>query len=63
MNCAVLRQPGGGFQVISTDPLARAWIHESRLKWQRIAAIHALGDIWANGGAAASSPVEHHTPP
>lgn len=44
---AVLRQPGGGFQVISTDHL-RAMI-EDPVQMTRVAAIHALGDIWAMG--------------
>ncbi len=46
-DAAILRQPGGGFQVLSTDHL-RAFI-EDPVQMTRIAAIHALGDIWAMG--------------
>lgn len=46
-DAAVLRQPGGGFQVISTDHL-RAMIADPALM-TRIAAVHALGDVWAMG--------------
>lgn len=46
-DAAVLRQPGGGFQVISTDHL-RALV-EDPVQMARIAAVHALGDIWAMG--------------
>ena len=46
-DAAVLRQPGGGFQVISTDHL-RALV-EDPAQMARIAAVHALGDIWAMG--------------
>jgi len=46
-DAAVLRQPGGGFQVISTDHL-RSLIEDPALM-TRIAAVHALGDIWAMG--------------
>jgi selenide,water dikinase len=46
-DAAVLRQPGGGFQVISTDHL-RSLIDDPALM-TRIAAVHALGDIWAMG--------------
>ncbi|MCZ4351736.1 selenide, water dikinase SelD [Roseovarius aestuarii] len=46
-DAAVLRRPGGGFQVISTDHL-RAMIDDPALM-TRIAAVHALGDIWAMG--------------
>ncbi|KIN62460.1 Pyridine nucleotide-disulfide oxidoreductase / selenide, water dikinase [Sulfitobacter noctilucicola] len=48
-DAAVLRQPGGGFQVISTDHL-RALV-EDPAQMARIAAVHALGDIWAMGAA------------
>jgi selenide,water dikinase len=44
---AILRQPGGGFQVLSTDHL-RAFIDDP-VQMTRIAAVHALGDIWAMG--------------
>ncbi|MCX7564731.1 selenide, water dikinase SelD [Sulfitobacter sp. F26169L] len=46
-DAAILRQPGGGFQVLSTDHL-RAFI-EDPARMTRIAAVHALGDIWAMG--------------
>ncbi len=46
-DAAILRQPGGGFQVISTDHL-RSIIHDPA-QMTRIAAVHALGDIWAMG--------------
>ncbi|KIN65423.1 Pyridine nucleotide-disulfide oxidoreductase / selenide, water dikinase [Sulfitobacter noctilucae] len=46
-DAAVLRLPGGGFQVISTDHL-RAVIDDPA-QMTRIAAVHALGDIWAMG--------------
>lgn len=48
-DAAILRQPGGGFQVLSTDHL-RAFI-EDPVQMTRIAAVHALGDIWAMGAA------------
>ena len=43
----MLRQPGGGFQVMSTDHL-RGFIEDPALM-TRIAAVHALGDVWAMG--------------
>ena len=46
-DAAVLRRPGGGFQVISTDHL-RGFIHDP-MQMARIAAVHALGDVWAMG--------------
>ncbi len=46
-DAAVLRQPGGGFQVISTDHL-RAVVEDPAMM-SRIAAVHALGDVWAMG--------------
>lgn len=46
-DAAVLRQPGGGFQVMSTDHL-RAFIADP-VMMTRIAAVHALGDVWAMG--------------
>ena len=46
-DAAVLRQPNGEFQVISTDHL-RSMIVDPALM-TRIAAVHALGDIWAMG--------------
>jgi len=45
-DAAVLSVPGG-LQVITTDHL-RAFCHDPRLM-ARIAALHALGDIWAMG--------------
>lgn len=45
-DAAVLRQ-GDGFQVISTDHL-RAFVLD-HVQMARIAAVHALGDIWAMG--------------
>lgn len=46
-DAAILKQPGGGFQVISTDHL-RAMVLDP-VQMTRIAAVHALGDIWAMG--------------
>jgi len=46
-DAAVIRQPGGGFQVLSTDHL-RSMV-EDPVMMIRIAAVHALGDIWAMG--------------
>ena len=46
-DAAILRQPGGGFQVISTDHL-RGFVDDP-MQMTRIAAVHALGDIWAMG--------------
>lgn len=46
-DAAVLRQPGGGFQVISTDHL-RSLIEDPGMM-ARIALVHALGDVWAMG--------------
>ncbi len=46
-DAAVLRLPSGGFQVLSTDHL-RALIPDP-VMMTRIAAVHALGDIWAMG--------------
>lgn len=46
-DAAVLRQPGGGFQVLSTDHL-RAFVADP-VVMTRIAAVHALGDVWAMG--------------
>jgi selenide,water dikinase len=46
-DAAVIRQPGGGFQVLSTDHL-RSMV-EDPVMMTRIAAVHALGDIWAMG--------------
>jgi selenide,water dikinase len=48
-DAAILRLTGGGFQVLSTDHL-RAFI-EDPVQMTRIAAVHALGDIWAMGAA------------
>lgn len=46
-DAAVLRQPGGGFQVMSTDHL-RGFIEDPAVM-TRIAAVHALGDVWSMG--------------
>jgi selenide,water dikinase len=46
-DAAILHQPNGSFQVLSTDHL-RAFI-EDPVQMTRIAAVHALGDIWAMG--------------
>ncbi|WP_281825188.1 selenide, water dikinase SelD [Jannaschia rubra] len=46
-DAAVLAQPGGGRQVITTDHL-RAFTPDTALM-VRIAAVHALGDVWAMG--------------
>lgn len=46
-DAAILRQPGGGFQVLSTDHLRS--LVEDPVQMTRIAAVHALGDIWAMG--------------
>jgi selenide,water dikinase len=48
-DAAVVKLPGGGFQVLSTDHL-RAMIHDP-VQMTRIAAVHALGDVWAMGAA------------
>lgn len=46
-DAAILRRPDGGFQVISTDHL-RGFIEDPHVM-ARIAAVHALGDVWAMG--------------
>ena len=46
-DAAVLRQKGGGFQVLSTDHL-RGFVADPAVM-TRIAAVHALGDVWAMG--------------
>ncbi|KIN71536.1 selenide, water dikinase SelD [Sulfitobacter guttiformis] len=46
-DAAILRKDGGGFQVISTDHLRSAI--EDPAMMTRIAAVHALGDVWAMG--------------
>ncbi len=46
-DAAVIRQAGGGFQVISTDHL-RSFV-EDPVQMTEIAAVHALGDVWAMG--------------
>ena len=48
-DAAIIRQSGGGFQVLSVDHL-RAFI-EDPVQMTKIAAVHALGDIWAMGAA------------
>lgn len=52
-DAAILRQPDGGFQVLSTDHL-RAMVHDP-VQMTRIAAVHALGDIWAMGAQPQSA--------
>ena len=46
-DAAVLRQANGSFQVITTDHL-RNFIQDPAMM-TRIAAVHALGDVWAMG--------------
>jgi len=46
-DAAILRRPGGGFQVLSTDHL-RALVHDP-MQMAQIAAVHALGDVWSMG--------------
>jgi selenide,water dikinase len=46
-DAAIIKLPGGGFQVLSTDHL-RALVDDPVLM-ARIAAVHALGDVWAMG--------------
>lgn len=46
-DAAILKQPDGGFQVITTDHL-RSFVQDPWLM-ARIAAVHALGDVWAMG--------------
>ena len=46
-DAAIIRQAGGGFQVISTDHL-RGFVADPEVM-ARIAAVHALGDVWAMG--------------
>lgn len=46
-DAAVLRMPGGGFQVMSTDHL-RSFVLDP-VQMTRVAAVHALGDVWAMG--------------
>ncbi|APE42200.1 selenide, water dikinase SelD [Sulfitobacter alexandrii] len=48
-DAAIIRQPDGGFQVVSTDHL-RGFVEDPYLM-ARIAAVHALGDVWAMGAA------------
>jgi selenide,water dikinase len=48
-DAAVLALPGGGVQVMTTDHL-RAFTPDARLM-ARLAALHALGDVWAMGAA------------
>ncbi|QUJ78191.1 selenide, water dikinase SelD [Sulfitobacter albidus] len=52
-DAAIVAQPGGGFQVISVDHL-RGFV-EDPVTMTRIAALHALGDIWAMGAAPQSA--------
>lgn len=46
-DAAILRMPGGGFHVMSTDHLRS--ITQDPVQMTRIAAVHALGDVWAMG--------------
>ncbi len=46
-DAAILRIKGGGFQVISTDHLRS--LVDDPVQMTRIAAVHALGDIWSMG--------------
>lgn len=46
-DAAVLDLPGGGLQVLTTDHL-RAFTPDARIL-TRVAALHALGDVWAMG--------------
>ncbi len=48
-DAAIVKTPGGGFQVLSTDHL-RAMVLDP-VQMTRIAAVHALGDVWAMGAA------------
>ncbi|MBV1868761.1 MAG: selenide, water dikinase SelD [Marinosulfonomonas sp.] len=52
-DAAILKGPGGSTQVITTDHL-RAFTQDP-FTMARIAAIHALGDIWAMGGKPQSA--------
>ena len=46
-DAAILKQADGSFQVLSTDHL-RAVVHDP-VQMTRIAAVHALGDVWSMG--------------
>lgn len=46
-DAAIVQLPGGSFQVLSTDHL-RAMVFDP-VQMARIAAVHALGDVWAMG--------------
>ena len=48
-DAAVVKMPGGGFQVLSTDHL-RAMVHDP-VQMTRTAAVHAWGEVWAMGAA------------
>lgn len=48
-DAAILTRPDGGFEVMTTDHLRSFW--EDPGLFARLAAIHALGDIWAMGAA------------
>lgn len=48
-DAAILRAGSGGVQLITTDHLRTMWCDPALMA--RIAAIHALGDIWAMGAA------------
>lgn len=61
MDAAVLAHGGGGRQVITTDHL-RAFTEDFGLM-ARIAAIHALGDIWAMGARPQAALAQIILPP
>ena len=46
-DAAILARPGGGFEVLTTDHLRAFW--DDPGLFARLAALHALGDIWAMG--------------
>ena len=48
-DAAVLAASGGGVQVITTDQLTALWPEPGLMA--RLAAVHALGDVWAMGAA------------
>ncbi|MFN3606845.1 MAG: selenide, water dikinase SelD, partial [Cypionkella sp.] len=59
-DAAVLRS-GGGFQVITTDHLRSFGLDPALMA--RIAAIHALGDVWAMGAAPQAALAQITLPP
>ena len=60
-DAAVLAQAGGGVQVLTTDHL-RGFSPDARLM-ARLAALHALGDIWAMGAAPQTALAQITLPP